>query len=328
MLSIAAGACRLFAEIMSLPASDVFQLDETLCARENDLPARISTPKGYALTKAQHDADAAKDRRISKNVSIISLTLAASSFIYTCVRDYKGSKSADHRFTSLETSLRILTASVAPQLYKSISDSLSAALAPSEANAAASLQATKEVIKQLQLSKIVPNEAATREAGTALARVSLAHPELAPVWETASQLISYRSSQRSGWVEDLCVDTPHDGSTAFDQAKNVVSLYDANYHDCTFVIDDERAFHGSPVFARFEQSKATYPLSTLALSFTRVHIVYRGGKFIEAARYVFLDCTFEFKPPTVVPPDPDKAIFRRLMAADLSQPISISTSGI
>lgn len=65
---------------------------------------------------------------------VVSALVGFGSLGYTVWKDMKASRSNEARFASIESSLRILTQTVAPQIYKSINDSLHYALNQDNSN--------------------------------------------------------------------------------------------------------------------------------------------------------------------------------------------------
>ena len=306
-----------------------FIVHEGALGIDNDLSVPFCLEEEESVATAQEK----KAQKTTQRISMAMLILGTLSLGYTVVKDYVGGRSSDKRLGNIETSLRVLTQTVAPQIYKSIDDSLRSALTQNGPDSAKSLAGAQANMKQLQALNVRLDAKQLMQSGDVLANVTLAHPELGEVWATSGQLISYRS-QSSG------VPSPRSQDSCFTQGGNATVLnppvppggkliFQLIDSDCTLVIDDKAGFERSQAYQEFLKVHSLFPNEYYALVLHRVHVVYHGGAIVGAALLAFDNCTFEFQVPNVVPPDEGKTLVRDLLRADLSQPTTVDfASGI
>jgi hypothetical protein len=129
---------------------------------------------------------------------IVSGLLGIGNVGFQVWRDHSNQKSNEIRFTGIQTSLRLLTATVAPQLQKAVDDSLASALVkPSQAKDKVVFAGS--IIEQLNQSSIpLPSEEVVK-TGMQLSDLTIASHEIPEVWETAGKFINYRSKMVTGW---------------------------------------------------------------------------------------------------------------------------------
>jgi hypothetical protein len=290
-------------------------LDEEV---ETEFPPPIEFEEETAVTKAEDQKAQKSSLRVSRGM----LLLGILSLSYTMLHDILTTRSTDHRLRGIESSLRILTQTVAPQIYRSIDDNLRSAVTQQGPEAVKSLVVAQASIRQLQDSRVSPDETQLKQTASLLANVTVAHPELGEGWATSEQLISYRTSQtQPSSPLDNCLDQPWtDTSTGISST----SIYKATFQNCILVLDDEKSFEKSAAYAQFVIQSSAHPNPGFDLVLENVHVVYRGGNPINAKLFVFHNCTFEFEAPTTVPPDTGKHLVRELLYADLTQPVTVS----
>jgi hypothetical protein len=262
--------------------------------------------------------------RVTPYLSLATLLLSLIGFAYMIYRDAHAGHSNDRRFAAIESSLRTLTQMAAPQIYQSISDSLQYASIQDAAHASQALHGVDAALQQLRNASVTPDQNKLKNSSQLLSKLISVHPELPEVWQTASELISYRSEpQSTTTIQNLgnCVDRPWTVLTP--PPPNPLPpgklLDGVMYHDCTLVIDDLPAFMNGPagrglLLAQIKAPGRVY----LSLILQNVHVVYRGGEILPAFLMIFQNCTFGWDIPRTVPPSNGRHLTSGLLAADLS----------
>lgn len=260
-------------------------------------------------------ADELKARKSELRISRGMLILGVVGLLYTVGHDFFQSRSSDRRFGNIETALRILTQTVAPQVYKSIDDSLNAALNQNDADAAKTLNSTQVAIKRLNDLQVVPDNTQLVQSGTSLVHVVNAHPNLPETWRVAGQLIDYRFAPNASKSLPDCQPS---GTTASLQ-KNL--FYPPNSEptgyifagftlsNCTLRLDDPASILRTKSIQFASQTKGI----AFALQLINVHVVYHGGAIIPVRALVFQNCTFEFE-VNAPPPAPMSQMMETLLA--------------
>lgn len=324
-------------------------LDEIDFAVENGLPPQVEDKQeggiDVSMPNSTAKADELKTQKSSVRVSRWMLIVGMLSLIYTVFHDYHSGSAIDGRLNSIDNTLivvdntlgqvntkiggrqaglRIVTQTVAPQLYKALDDSLSFALTLPSPEAAKALATTQASLKQLRESQIPPDKSELDQSAVLLENVTLLHPEIGEGWAASGQLISYRSSNiapQSGSLPN-CFDAPYAPSP--DRAPHG-DLNVQYFRGCTFIIDDQAGYEKSKAFQQFIAQLPSHPETmAVVLNLENVHVVYRGGPLIGPLTTVFFkNCTFDFNLPTT-PPDPGKHLIRALLTADLAKPTEVS----
>src|ERR1017187_89925 len=263
---------------------------------------------------------------ISTVTAVVMVILAAFGQGYTIYHDHTVGRSVDGRLTGIETSLRLLTQTVAPQLYEAVDDSLHNALVMPAPEAAKALDGAQASLKQLQELKVAPDTRQLNSSAALLANVTLVHPELGESWAASGQLISYRSSLEPTASTRSCYDAAAYNPQP-DIAPDADFVFVHTFSNCTLVRSEEIAYVKSRGYQRFLAGLPHHPSNmAITLLLDNVHVVYRGGTLINVASFVFHNCTFEFSLPAT-PPDQGKHLIRELLTANPNEPIKVSVAG-
>ena len=258
---------------------------------------------------------------------IVSLVVGLGNVGVQVWKLYRPDTTAETRFAKIETTLRLLTATVAPQLSKAVDDSLAAALAdPREAKDKLAYAGT--VIRQLRQASIaLPNEAVAK-TGAQLNNLALADSSIPQTWATAGDFITYRSQLSLGW-EDIHLPPCTDQSLAF-QISAVKNRLNTSHpqielehgpikiQNCKIALD-------SPETTAYLSS----PLTIADIACVHCAIFYNGGPIVlipdvlagESTGHfrgnlVFKDCSYSFSLPQV-PPAPGQRLTKELLEANL-----------
>jgi hypothetical protein len=181
----------------------------------------------------EQDAHNRRTFRLALWSIIVSLIIGLGNIGYQIFRDHSNRISTETRFGKIETALRLLTGSVAPQLQKALDDSLASALVGDQQKANEHIEFAKTVIHQLREAKVTQPAAAIETTRQGLETLVQEKATLPSAWGTAAEFISYRSALSH---EDLvaianlmprCIDSdpsPAMGDRAItkDQVGNVV----------------------------------------------------------------------------------------------------------
>jgi hypothetical protein len=148
-----------------------------------------------------------------------------------------------------------------------------------------------------------PDERKVIALSSAVAQVVHNDPQLPEAWQTAAQLISFRVLPKSA-SPGPC-DIPYGM-----KAVPLVDHFSASmpvgteliYHDCVMVLDDVDAFERTSVYQDKMKLPREKPFEFHAIYLQNVHVVYRGGHLLPAGRFIFTNCTFDFR--IYGPPEP------------------------
>lgn len=261
------------------------------------------------MAKAQ-DAHNRRTFALAVTSLVVSVLLTLSNFAYQIWRDSSNGKSSVARFEKIETSLRLLTATVAPQLQKAVDDSLaSAILRPSEAKEKANLAGT--VITQLSESSVSLTKESVTKTSAQLNDLATVDGTIPEVWTTTGKFITYRSLMLASWAQPnlpSCLDQP----LAF-------KVTDVKNMDNGLALATHTPFELDHCKIVLDSPDATVLLSQ-ALSMSDLIcndcvIFYSGGPIVLLPQKLVLDpkpqlkgniffnnCQFRFSLPNVPPP--------------------------
>jgi hypothetical protein len=280
-------------------------------------------------------AEEQKARKTELNISRGMLIVVILGLAYTVGHDFFQGRSDDRRFGNIETALRILTQATAPQIYKSVDDSLNAALIQNKDDAAKALNNTQAHIKQLQDLKVSPDAAYLMQSTTLLQNVVSVHSDLPETWQAAVQMVDYKF-QASASVSTLpnCLDTVVPNAQEVDSIVTPTGAVDypsfsgpqspnwmAHLYlgHCTLSLDDNGDFYSTSAGAFFQKVKEHHPqASFFFLVISDAHITYSGGKILPVSGIQFTNCTFDFKQPSGVPSKLSQSMTTQLLAANTS----------
>lgn len=156
----------------------------------------------------------AKERELrTANVSawaaVFAVVVAVAGLGYQILHDRSTGASVDARFGKederlgkIEAGLRLLTSSVAPNLYKAMDDSLRSALSLPALEAAPKLASAAAVVQQLDRAKAKLPAATVDQTVPQLSQVAAKHSDLPETWGLIGDFISYRSqAAQTGLVQ-------------------------------------------------------------------------------------------------------------------------------
>ena len=299
----------------------IFVVDEIAPEVDNNLSVSFCLEEEESVAKTQ-----GKKTPISASLPPwLMVILGVIGLLYTAGKGYFEGRSTSRQLDTIETSLRVLTQTIAAQIYQSIDDSLRSALTQNGSDSAKSLANAQAEMKQLQDAKVRVDAKQLMQSGAVLANVTVAHPELGEVWATSGQLISYRSQSSATAPpsnQANCATEAGAGPSTLLPGPPV-RFFLVHYLNCTLVIDDEASFRMGPAYQQYLRVRQEFPNEYVALGLHRVHVVYRGGAVIGTAFMLFDNCTFEFQVPKIVPPDDGMKLVRGLLYADLDQPTTV-----
>lgn len=222
-------------------------------------------------------------------------------------------KSADKQFGEIQTSIRLLTATVAPQLQKAIDDSLQSSLTATPQKAAQTFAAVQSRTSSLRQLKVHQPEQELAQTSLILKNAVDAHPDVPAAWAASAEWISYRSGQT---IPQL----PNCFSSKDLQNKEESTMIDLVFHDCTLDLGDNAGFLEivPKLYQRRESDQhviRTIIPPNLVLRNGVVH--YAGGQIIPFGELHFENCHFDFTPGERVPPLPGRILSQQLLIADL-----------
>jgi hypothetical protein len=198
-----------------------FIVHEGALGIDNDLSVPFCLEEEESVATAQEK----KAQKTTQRISMAMLILGTLSLGYTVVKDYVGGRSSDKRLGNIETSLRVLTQTVAPQIYKSIDDSLRSALTQNGPDSAKSLAGAQANMKQLQALNVRLDAKQLMQSGSSRAWRGLGHVWSADFvsvsifgdcplaragrlrhgkWDSAAASPPRSSGQHSGFAAELC----------------------------------------------------------------------------------------------------------------------------
>lgn len=183
-------------------------------------------------------------------------------------------------------------------------------------------------VNRLKGDKDDPEKVA--KLSSAVRKVAIANPTLPEVWQTAFQLVSYRSQVLQFPVRNElpnCLDSP----TPLAQFRNTIRDFGDKAQapkrgdiglsgsDCILDLDSNDSYENSPGWQYFKEVNERFPGSGVFINLQRAVITYSGGRMIPLDRLSCTACIFDFKVPAVVPPKGGQELTDQLLTADLTQ---------
>lgn len=259
---------------------------------------------------------------------IVTVVLWTGNFAYGIWKDHRTVQSSDSRFANIETSLRLLTATVAPQLQKAIDDSLRSALS-TPADTADNIRYAKAAISQLRESHIAIQPAAAAQTAQKLAELSIADKSSPEIWSTAAEFVTYRSESLTNWRQiSLPVCTNEPLQFAYDEIRKdghvTVTHGPITFSNCKIILDSPEASlllssALSIADVAFEHCVIFYgggPIvltqTSAALSLPDAHVFIPAGAV--HGSIFFKDCFFRFTLQNI-PPEAGRRLTRTLLAS-------------
>jgi hypothetical protein len=179
---------------------------------------------------------------------VVSAVIGAGNLGYQIYRDHLNKTSADTRFGKIETALRILTGATAPQLEKSVDDSLrSAVVDPTKTKE--HVEFAGAVIHQLREASVPMSNAIVKDASLHVENLIDTKYDIPQVWTTAGEFLTYRSQMLAGWEQvnfPLCTtQNPqaqiYKSEAGQKQGQINVTHGPFKFHDCKIILDSPEA---------------------------------------------------------------------------------------
>lgn len=255
----------------------------------------------------------------------LSFCVALAALSYTIHHDKTSGSSfdarlgiRDERLGRLETGLRIVAASVAPQLQHELDESLKAALQKSSSSLPQQLLRFKQETASLRMLKVPLSPLQSRETGETLAEATKIHGELVQTWEAVAEYVSYRSNaptEPSNLPSCFSLEDHH--------LSNSFSIQ--SYSDCVLDLSDlvGAEMHTVRISQRHPDGSVALGVMVTKIHLTRGVVVYRGGALIKLDTLVCDQCAFDFRPTAQVPPPAGRRLGERLLIADLGREVSL-----
>jgi hypothetical protein len=267
-------------------------------------------------TKTQQSKQLTASRSLTLAICsfIVTTLISAGTLSYTVWRDNHQMKDVGGRLGKLEAALRILTATVAPQLQHEVDETLkAAALAPVDRadKLAESAQTNLKNLRQLDIP--IPQEAAQQLTTSTEALVE-SHPDSPSSWNVATQLVSYRT--------DLVLQ-PSSLPNCFDIGEDT-SLHrviiELTFSNCRFDLGDVEGAKKFPItFTQPNPGGKTASGTVIPSFFLKdVLLIYRGGATIPFNKIECQNCRVDFSPSSSLPPPTAQQVIRTLLASDPS----------
>jgi hypothetical protein len=280
-------------------------------------PAPVEEIEGMTKEQDEHNK---RTFRLALASLIVSGLLAGGNLAYQIIRDHSSKASLEARFVKIETALRILTGAAAPQLEKAVDDSLRSALAePTKAKPNAEFAG--QVIRQMGDANITMSNATIKNASEHLESLIENKADIAEVWTTAGQFLTYRSEMLSGWAQTALPSCSKQLPVGLATNKASVPTSDGRY--------TVEVTHGPMVYRNckiiLDSPEATATLSQYLnlgdLVFKQCAIFYHGGPIVfvpvrvatqtvtaPTGKLIFTDCLFNFSLPRVPPIEGQKLV--------------------
>ncbi len=262
-----------------------------------------------------------KERAASRAflISVIAVIISAAALGWQIYQSVIQKRNYERHLGNIDASLRLLTATVAPQLQKAIDDSLMSALKADTPQALQSLAKVEtETVNLRKLGAKLPPKDIDQSASLLAQAVAL-HPNSSYGWAAAAQMVSYRSDLRLKPTERPdCYLTQAGGDWH-------LSSPVMKYHDCTLNLDDIIRFNAlAPTISQGPASAPTATGRILPTIFLQNGTVaYSGKKMIAFERLICQNCSFNLLSPEEIPPPSGRALSEQLLVADLAK-VSLS----
>lgn len=272
----------------------------------------ISFRLGSMATQTQQRRE--RDTSRAYNISRAAVVIAILALGWQVIQFFYQKHSYERKFGNIETSIRLLTATVAPQLQKAIDDSLVSALTDTPIQASQTLaKVASDTANLRQLKAPLPTQQISRTSAL-LERVVNQYPEDASAWGAAAQMVSYRSELQGEVVERPdCFKSQADGQPGRTMVERI-------YNDCTLNLDDAATFNilAPKLYQDHPDGTRSVGQISLTLVLTNGTVTYSGGPIIAIERLLCRNCSFKLRTPETVPPLPGRALSQQLLTANLS----------
>lgn len=255
-----------------------------------------------------------KQSSFANRLAVATFCTLAISLVFTIGWPIYQKRNYDKELGRIESSLRLLTATVAPQLLKAVDENLMAVLnEPATQPLLASQALAKIENDTASLRKLKANLPAQEVSKTSalLEKAVDLHSDNTDAWRAAAQMVSYRSELRIAPTNRPdCYKAQGPGK--WDGAKLV------RYHDCTLDISNVAEFFA--VEPRIIPKGKTFSEGTrylITVELVNGTVSYSGGQMIQIERLLCQNCSFDLQSPDAVPPPAGRALSQQLLVADL-----------
>jgi hypothetical protein len=283
---------------------------------------------------AQQDAHNRRTFILAIIAIAVSGTLGLGNLLYQVHRDRSNKASAEVRFGKIETALRILAGATAPQLEKSVDDSLRSAVAePTKTKE--HLEFAGAVIQQLREANVSMSNAGVKDASQHLENLVETKHDIPQVWTTAGEFITYRSQMLTGWEQvnlPLCATQSPQSKIYRTDASKTKDAMDVThgpfeYHYCKIILDSPPTTAAlSPILqwsdVLLDHCVVFYNGGPIIIVPVKVGIDMPAGPPI--GKIHFNSCTFLFSLPNI--PDPDGQRLIKSLLASVGNNLEFGTS--
>ena len=250
-------------------------------------------------------------------LSVINTAIVLGTFVFGVCWSIHQKTSFDKQLGNVETSLRLLTATVAPRLQQAIDDSLKAALndstmQPEQASRVLAKVET-DTANLRKLKATLPPQQVNQTSAT-LEKVVNQHPDTVSAWGAAAEMVSYRSELRG-----VPLERPDCFRTQEPEKPTIAGPM--IYHDCTLNLDDIAGLKAvAPWLYQYAGPGGTltaYGQVEPVIVLQNGTVKYSGGPMISIERLICENCSFMLRSPETIPPAPGRALATQLLIADL-----------
>lgn len=252
-------------------------------------------------------------------VSCAAVLISLLTFTYTVWHDHRRDTSTDRRDTStdsrlgkLEATVRLLAATVAPQLQHEVDETLRSAVIASKDDAATlATTAQNDLANLRKLSAPLPADKSEQLAASAQNLVN-AHPDITSVWGATAELVSYRSGsypqpQLPDCFQQIKQREPTDPIDMIRYSRCRLDLADVIDGSKNLINVSQASQNGAPsAFGTITPRYILYDAS----------IVYKGGPLMPFSLIECYRCRVDFAPTHDVPSLAEQHLLRTLLAAD------------
>ena len=96
-------------------------------------------------------------------------------------------------------------------------------------------------------------------------------------------------------------------------------LFSLTGTNCTLDLDANYAYESTPGWQFFKEVTERFPSNGIRFILQNAIVTYSGGELIPINSLTCINCVFEFKSPTTVPPIDGQKLTNQLLTADLSE---------
>lgn len=268
------------------------------------------------MTKAQEkrEATATRNYRIALFSAICSALISVASLGYQIYKD-RHTPDLPGRLGRLETGLRLLTATTAPQLEQEMDRSLQGMAVLPGQSVSTQLQIFQRETANLRALNAPLSQAQSKQIGESLRSIVDAHQDLPTAWQASAEFISFRSGVPTAVASKLPSCFSLD-----DQNKGSPSDYFQSYSNCVLDLNDLEGAKSHDVSLFQKHPDGTEATGTIWQRIRLSHgvVVYRGGPLVPLDRLICEDCRFDFSPPAELPPSPARRLSEYLLTADIN----------